>query len=45
MDDDHPDHVSHYLQDLDPEGGQDVMRLLTATSLSNMLHMERFKRL
>jgi hypothetical protein len=40
MDDDHPDHVSHYLQDLDPEGGQDVMRLLTDLSLKYAPHGE-----
>jgi hypothetical protein len=32
-DDDLPFHVSHYLRDLDPEGGQGVMRLFIDLSL------------
>ncbi len=33
-DDDLPVHVSHYLRDLGPEGGQGVMRVFTDLSLN-----------
>jgi hypothetical protein len=37
-DDDLPVHVSHYLQDLGPEGGQDAMRLFIDLSLKYAPH-------
>ncbi len=38
MDDDLPVHVSLYLQDLGPKGGQGVMRLFTDLSLKYAPH-------
>jgi hypothetical protein len=43
MVDDLPVHVSHYLQDLDPEGGQAVMRLFIDLPLKYASHGERSK--
>jgi hypothetical protein len=37
-DDDLPVHVSHYLRDLGPEGGQDVMGVFTDLSLNFAPH-------
>ncbi len=40
MNDKLPVHIGHYLQDLGPEGGQDVMRLFIDLSLKFAPHKE-----